>query len=77
VLHDRDCKIIVEAIIDLARKLGLESVAEGVESDEIWLALRGLECDRGQGYYLGRPMSADRIASTLRTHDLKWIDRFE
>jgi EAL domain-containing protein (putative c-di-GMP-specific phosphodiesterase class I) len=61
--QDRDCKIIVEAVIDLTRKLGLESVAEGVESAEIWHALRGLGCDRGQGYYLGRPMAADRIAS--------------
>lgn len=63
MLEDKDCKIIVEVIIDLARKLGLKSVAEGVESEPIWNALLGLECDRGQGYYLGRPMSADRIAS--------------
>jgi EAL domain-containing protein (putative c-di-GMP-specific phosphodiesterase class I) len=63
MMQDRDCKIIVEAVIDLTRKLGLESVAEGVESAEIWHALRGLGCDRGQGYYLGRPMAADRIAS--------------
>jgi EAL domain-containing protein (putative c-di-GMP-specific phosphodiesterase class I) len=63
MMQDSDCKIIVEAVIDLTRKLGLESVAEGVESAEIWHALRGLGCDRGQGYYLGRPMGADRIAS--------------
>jgi EAL domain-containing protein (putative c-di-GMP-specific phosphodiesterase class I)/ActR/RegA family two-component response regulator len=62
MLHDKDCQIIVEAIVDLARKLGLESVAEGVESEPIWAALIGLGCDRGQGYYLGRPMTADRIA---------------
>jgi EAL domain-containing protein (putative c-di-GMP-specific phosphodiesterase class I) len=61
MLEDRDCKVIVEAVIDLARKLGLECVAEGVESKQIWNALLELECDRGQGYYLGRPMDADRI----------------
>jgi EAL domain-containing protein (putative c-di-GMP-specific phosphodiesterase class I) len=61
MLEDRDCRVIVEAIIDLARKLGLECVAEGVENKQIWNALLELECDRGQGYYLGRPMDADRI----------------
>jgi EAL domain-containing protein (putative c-di-GMP-specific phosphodiesterase class I) len=61
MLEDRDCKVIVEAIIDLARKLGLQSVAEGVESKQIWDALLRLECDRGQGYYLGRPMDAEQI----------------
>ncbi|MGC2412815.1 MAG: EAL domain-containing response regulator [Stellaceae bacterium] len=61
MLQDRDCKVIVEVIVDLARKLGLESVAEGVESEQIWQALLGLECDRGQGYHLGRPMTVDSI----------------
>jgi EAL domain-containing protein (putative c-di-GMP-specific phosphodiesterase class I)/ActR/RegA family two-component response regulator len=66
-LRDKDCRVIVEVIIDLARKLGLTSVAEGVETEEIWNTLLGLGCDRGQGYYLGRPMSADRIVSTYMT----------
>jgi EAL domain-containing protein (putative c-di-GMP-specific phosphodiesterase class I) len=61
---DKDCRIIVEAMIDLARKLGLKSVAEGVESESIWNALVERRCDNGQGYYLGRPMSADRIVLT-------------
>jgi len=64
MMRDKDCRIIVEVIIDLARKLGLTSVAEGVESELIWNTLLGLGCDRGQGYYLGRPMAADRITST-------------
>lgn len=61
MLKDEDCRIIVEAIIELTHKLGLESVAEGVESEAIWVALLNLSCDRGQGYHLGRPMTADRI----------------
>jgi diguanylate cyclase len=61
MLKDKDCRVIVEVIVDLAHKLGLESVAEGVESEPIWNALLGLGCDRGQGYYLGRPMAAARI----------------
>jgi EAL domain-containing protein (putative c-di-GMP-specific phosphodiesterase class I) len=61
MLNDKDCGVIVEVIVDLAHKLGLECVAEGVESETIWSALLALGCDRGQGYYLGRPMAADRI----------------
>jgi diguanylate cyclase (GGDEF)-like protein len=70
MLEDKDCQVIVEAIIDLARKLGLESVAEGVESEPIWNALRALGCDCGQGYYLGRPMAADRIASACAAAEI-------
>jgi EAL domain-containing protein (putative c-di-GMP-specific phosphodiesterase class I) len=70
MLDDKDCQVIVEAIIDLARKLGLESVAEGVESEPIWNALRALGCDCGQGYYLGRPMAADRIASACAAAEI-------
>jgi EAL domain-containing protein (putative c-di-GMP-specific phosphodiesterase class I)/ActR/RegA family two-component response regulator len=61
MLMDRDCEVIVTAMVDLAHKLGLQSVAEGVENEPIWDALRSMGCDRGQGYYHGRPMSADRI----------------
>ena len=72
ILKDKDCRIIVEVIIDLARKLGLKSVAEGVESEPIWNALLALGCDCGQGYYFGRPMTAEQIeqkfASTEAFH---------
>jgi len=61
MLHDRECEVIVPAIIDLAHKLGLESVAEGVESEAIWNALLGMGCSRGQGFHLGRPVAADRL----------------
>jgi EAL domain-containing protein (putative c-di-GMP-specific phosphodiesterase class I)/ActR/RegA family two-component response regulator len=63
MLRDKDDRFIVEVTIDLARKLGVRSVAEGVESEAIWAALQEMGCDIGQGFYLGRPMSADRIVS--------------
>ncbi len=46
---------IVEAIIGLAHGLGLHVTAEGIESAEQLEILRGLDCDRLQGYYFGRP----------------------
>jgi len=57
---------IVASIVDLARSLGLECVAEGVETQEHWEALRRLRCDDAQGYLLGQPMPADEVAELVR-----------
>jgi EAL domain-containing protein (putative c-di-GMP-specific phosphodiesterase class I) len=62
MMSNDGCKIIVEIIIDLARKLGLKSVAEGVEEEAALKSLIDMGCDMAQGYYLSRPIGADRIA---------------
>jgi diguanylate cyclase (GGDEF)-like protein len=49
-------EIIVRNVINLARDLGLTSVAEGVESAEIWQRLTDLGCAEIQGYVLTRPL---------------------
>jgi diguanylate cyclase (GGDEF)-like protein len=54
---------IVRWTIDLARSLGLEAVAEGVESAEIQAALSALGCPSAQGYYISRPVPADDFLS--------------
>jgi predicted signal transduction protein with EAL and GGDEF domain len=46
---------IVRSTIELARDLGLEVVAEGIESAEVYEALRALGCALGQGFHIGRP----------------------
>ena len=46
-------------IIELARTLGLEVIAEGIESPDQLKALRELGCELGQGFYLGLPAGAD------------------
>jgi EAL domain-containing protein (putative c-di-GMP-specific phosphodiesterase class I) len=48
--------VIVKSMIDLAHDLGLTVVAEGIESEPLLQSLRGLGCDVGQGYHVGRPM---------------------
>jgi EAL domain-containing protein (putative c-di-GMP-specific phosphodiesterase class I) len=48
-------RAVVSAILALARALGMEVVAEGIETPEELQALRELGCDYGQGYLLGRP----------------------
>jgi diguanylate cyclase (GGDEF)-like protein/PAS domain S-box-containing protein len=56
---------ILPAIISLAHSLGLAVTAEGVESAAQAERLRELNCDTGQGWHFGAPVSADRIAQLL------------
>jgi EAL domain-containing protein (putative c-di-GMP-specific phosphodiesterase class I) len=55
---------IVRAIVDLARAMGMQTVAEGIETTEQAGLLRDLECELGQGYYFSEPLPAAE-ASTL------------
>ncbi len=64
---DENDAAIVRSTIDLGRNLGLEVVAEGVETDEIWRRLRGLGCDVAQGYFLSRPQPAADVTVWLRS----------
>ena len=50
---------IVKAIVSLAHDLGMEVVAEGVETLEQLEALRALRCRRGQGFLFSKPLPAD------------------
>ena len=58
---DENDLVIVQSTIDLAHNLGLEVVAEGVESEEVWNRLRSLGCDMAQGFWRGRPVKADEL----------------
>lgn len=60
---------IVTAIVQLAHTLGLETVAEGVETAAQLAALSRLGCDQGQGYHFNRPGPAGAIADLLRTDE--------
>lgn len=61
MLRDDANAIIVRSTIDLARNLGMASVAEGVEDDATLLALRDMRCDAAQGFGIGRPVPADEV----------------
>jgi len=52
---DDQARAIVGAIVDMADALGLQIIAEGVETEPQLLSLRDLGCSHAQGYYLGRP----------------------
>ena len=65
---DESDAVIVRSAIDLGHNLGLEVVAEGVETDTIWDDLAGLGCDVAQGFYLARPMPSESLVGWLHAH---------
>ena len=58
--------VLVQAIIGMAHGLGLKVVAEGVETREQWDFLKQVNCDMAQGYYFGRPMTAEDMQKRLQ-----------
>jgi EAL domain-containing protein (putative c-di-GMP-specific phosphodiesterase class I)/ActR/RegA family two-component response regulator len=59
--HNQITRPMLEGSLGIARKLGMRSVAEGVETEDDWHLLRELGCDLAQGWFIGRPMLADRL----------------
>jgi diguanylate cyclase (GGDEF)-like protein len=64
MINDRT-KIIIEAIIKTVNQLGLETVAEGVETKEQLEFLQKMNCDCIQGFLLGKPMQANEIEELI------------
>ena len=62
---------IIESSIELARKLGLKSVAEGVEDELTWQQLAKLGCDVCQGFFSARPMPRSELQEWHRS----WQER--
>jgi len=59
--------VIVRSTIDLAHKLGLKAVAEGVESAEVWDRLKAMGCDSAQGYYMSKPLPPEKFAEWIQS----------
>jgi predicted signal transduction protein with EAL and GGDEF domain len=62
---DREDEVIVKAVIGVARALGIDLVAEGVETERQLQMLAELGCDYVQGYGLGRPLDAESTERLL------------
>jgi diguanylate cyclase (GGDEF)-like protein len=65
MLESESDAAIVRSTIDLARNLGLRVVAEGVETEAMWDALREQGCTLAQGYLISKPVSAAELAPLL------------
>jgi EAL domain-containing protein (putative c-di-GMP-specific phosphodiesterase class I) len=60
-IEKQSCRVILESSVDIAKKLGLRAVAEGVETDADWELLKSLGCDTAQGYLIAKPMEAKKL----------------
>jgi diguanylate cyclase (GGDEF)-like protein len=66
MIDDKDDAMIVRSTIDLAHNLGLNTVAEGVETQNVLSELKKMNCDVAQGYLISRPLSPDDFLSYLK-----------
>ena len=69
IATDANDAALVAAIISMAHRLGLQAVAEGVETDEQLVQLRRLQCDSAQGYLFSPPVPAEDLISLLKSNN--------
>ncbi len=69
VCHDREVRAIVEAIIRIAKVLGVETIAEGVETVEQLEMMRDLGCEHIQGFLFSKPLPEGDLG--------RFIERFK
>jgi EAL domain-containing protein (putative c-di-GMP-specific phosphodiesterase class I) len=72
VTRSRDCRLIIQAITDLAHGLGLVATAEGVETLEQLRAVRELGCDVVQGYFISPPLDPGALKAWQRQFRRIW-----
>lgn len=65
-------QVIVEASLALAHGLKLKAVAEGIETQADWDALKAMGCDLAQGYFIARPMDEAAFLAFCRTYAGGW-----
>jgi EAL domain-containing protein (putative c-di-GMP-specific phosphodiesterase class I) len=72
---DTTAAALVRSTVSLAHSLGLEMVAEGVESARVLDELRSFDCDQAQGYHIGKPMPATELERWLSAHARQQLER--
>jgi len=75
MLENGNARIIVDQTIQMAHKLDLKVVAEGVENAEIWRVLEDTGCDIAQGYGISRPLTPAKLTEFLQAN--VWHEKFE
>jgi EAL domain-containing protein (putative c-di-GMP-specific phosphodiesterase class I) len=70
--RSRDCRLIIQSIIELAHGLGLTATAEGVETLDQLRLIRELGCDIGQGYLISPPLGPDALKQWKQKFRRDW-----
>ncbi len=71
IITDHNDAAIATSVIALARSMGLEVIAEGVEAPEQIAFLQAKGCYRGQGYYFSRPLTVDDFTAWYRRTEVR------
>lgn len=66
--RDADTDVIVDSIITMSKRLGIDVIAEGIETIEQLKYLQSLGCDKGQGYFFARPLPVNDFFKHLSEH---------
>jgi diguanylate cyclase (GGDEF)-like protein len=61
-------RVLIEATVKVAQSLGMNTVAEGIETEAQAAAVRAQHCAKGQGYFYSRPLTAEALAEWVRGH---------
>lgn len=69
--HNKDMHAVVKTSIELAHKLKINCVAEGVEVEKDWHTLKGMGCDTAQGFLISKPMDIDSFLEFYFTYNPK------
>jgi EAL domain-containing protein (putative c-di-GMP-specific phosphodiesterase class I) len=70
--RSRDCRLIIQCIVDLAHGLGLTATAEGIETVEQLRMVRELGCDVGQGFLISQPLDPGSLIEWKRKFRSAW-----
>ena len=68
-IDNKDCSnqlALINTSISVAKDLNIKTIAEGVENNAVMSLVTEMGCDFGQGYYIGRPMSAEKLFNWQR-----------
>lgn len=69
--EDRESQAITQAIIHMGHSLGLDVLAEGIETEDQQAQLRAMACNAGQGYLFAKPLPADDVRAFAIGHSIK------
>ncbi len=71
--HNQIIRPMLDGSIGIAKRMGMKSVGEGVETEDDWHLLREIGCDLAQGWFIARPMAPQRVPEWLA----QWDERRE
>ena len=75
MIDDPESAAIVRSTVELCHALHMRAIAEGVEDEPVWNALRDVGCDVAQGYHVGRPLPVAEFPQWARAS--RWSTQSE